>query len=73
MFIKISSCPEFWKDVKHLHKVTKSQLYSPEVEHETSKQLDTHAKVETIPAIRAIATLIVNSTKEKLLKALAIC
>lgn len=71
MFIKISSCPEFWKDVKHLHKVTKSQRYSPEVEYETFKQLDSHAKVETIPAIRAIATLIVNSTKEKLLDSIS--
>jgi hypothetical protein len=61
MSIRISSCPEFWKDVKRLHKVTKSQRYSPEVEDETFKQLDAHAKAETIPALRAIANLIVNS------------
>lgn len=69
MSITISSCPEFWKDVKHLYKITKSQRYSPEVEDETFKQLDAHAKVETIPAIRAIATVIVNSINEKLLDA----
>ena len=71
MQIRISSCPDFWKDVAHLGKITKSPLYSPTVEIETFKQLDTHARVETIPLVRVIATAIVNSTKDKLLDSIS--
>lgn len=71
MAIKISSCPEFWKDIKHLFKVFKSQQYCPTVEEETFKQLDTHAKVEAIPTARVIATAIVNAAKGRLLDSIA--
>ena len=71
MPIKIDACRKFWKDIRRLHRVTKSPQYESSVDDDLFSKYDAHARVESIQQVKLVATTIVKSIGQRQFNAIS--
>lgn len=61
MPLQLNTTPDFWKDIKQLHKHTKNKEFKPIFDDGEFDDLDDEGKLDCVPLVKSIKNYVLNS------------